>query len=107
MTCPLTENGFLRIFGHPGYPGGPGSPEGARKELRVIRGMACHRFIPDSVSIDELDVFRSLAGVGPEQITDLYLLGLAVRNRITFASSDRGVQADHVKGGAAALAIIP
>ncbi|MEI8310435.1 MAG: hypothetical protein WCH98_06750 [Verrucomicrobiota bacterium] len=26
-TCPLTENAFLRIVGHPNYPEGPGSPE--------------------------------------------------------------------------------
>lgn len=25
-TCPLTENGFLRIYGNPVYPDGPGSP---------------------------------------------------------------------------------
>jgi predicted nucleic acid-binding protein len=29
-TCPLVENGFLRIFGSARYPGGPGSPEEAR-----------------------------------------------------------------------------
>ena len=25
-TCPLTQNGLLRIMGQPGYPMGPGSP---------------------------------------------------------------------------------
>ena len=25
-TCPMTENGLLRIVGHPRYPNSPGSP---------------------------------------------------------------------------------
>jgi predicted nucleic acid-binding protein len=28
-TCPLSENGYLRIYGHASYPGGPGSPMAA------------------------------------------------------------------------------
>ena len=26
LFCPLVENGFLSIYGHPAYPQGPGSP---------------------------------------------------------------------------------
>jgi len=33
-TCPLTENAFLRILGHPSYPKGPGSPSAARTLLQ-------------------------------------------------------------------------
>lgn len=107
VTCPLTENGFLRIYGHPSYPNGPGSPEAALEELRVIRGMTCHRFLGDTVSIDDPGVFRSLAGIGPKQITDVYLLGLAARNRMAFATFDAGVPAERVVGGVAALVPIP
>lgn len=42
-TCPLTENGFLRIYGHPAYPGGPGSPAHALLDLRVYRQRRGHR----------------------------------------------------------------
>lgn len=106
-TCPLTENGFLRIYGHPSYPGGPGSPEAALELLRVIRGMSCHRFLADSVSIEDSGVFDSLGGIGPKQITDVYLLGLAAKNRISFASFDRGIPAELVFGGKDALCVIP
>lgn len=36
LFCPLVENGFLRIYSHPGYPGGPGSPEKAAVDLHDI-----------------------------------------------------------------------
>ena len=26
-SCPLTENGMLRVMGSPAYPGGPGTPQ--------------------------------------------------------------------------------
>jgi toxin-antitoxin system PIN domain toxin len=107
VTCPLTENGFIRIYGHPSYPNGPGSPDAALDELRVIRGMPCHRFLGDTVSIDDPGVFHSLAGIGPKQVTDVYLLGLAAKNRISFATFDAGVPSERVVNGAAALCLIP
>ena len=66
-----------------------------------------HRFLGDIVSINDPGVFRSLAGIGPKQIADVYLLGLAAKNRISFATFDGGVPADRVLGGNAALCLIP
>lgn len=66
-----------------------------------------HRFLGDIVSTNDPGVFRSLAGIGPKQITDVYLLGLAAKNRISFATFDGGVPADRVLGGNAALCLIP
>ena len=66
-----------------------------------------HRFLGDIVSINDPGVFRSLAGIGPKQITDVYLLGLAAKNRISFATFDGGAPADRVVGGNAALCLIP
>ena len=37
---------------------------------------------------------------GPRQITDLYLLALAVKNRGAFVTFDRLIPADAVKGAA-------
>ena len=107
VTCPLTENGFLRIYGHPSYLGGPGSPEAALDELRVIRDMPRHRFLGDTLSLDDPGVFHSLAGIGPKQITDIYLLGLAAKHRISFATFDAAIPVDQVVGGAATLVLIP
>lgn len=106
VTCPLTENGFVRIYGHPSYPGGPGSPALALEELRAIRSMTCHRFVGDTLSIDDPVAFHSLAGIGPREVTDLYLLALAVRHRMSFVTFDSSISAERVVGGADALAVI-
>ncbi len=45
-TCPLVENGFLRIFGARTYPGGPGSPKEARPILLRLLAAAVHQFWP-------------------------------------------------------------
>jgi hypothetical protein len=107
VTCPLTENGFLRIYGHPSYPGGPGSPGEALAELQVIRALARHRFLGDTVSIDDPGVFHSLDKVTPKQLTDVYLLGLAARHRLSFATFDHRIPTSLVIGGRKALEMIP
>lgn len=103
-TCPLTENGFLRIYGHPSYPGGPGSPEGAAKDLAILRNRGDHRFFPDAISL--LDRSVSLKGTGASQLTDLYLLALAVHQSAKFVTLDDRVPAHLVKGGTSALVVI-
>jgi len=106
VTCPLTENGFVRIYGHPSYPGGPGSPALALEELRVIRSMSCHRFIADTLSLDDPHAFHSLEGISPKQLTDLYLLALAARHQISFATLDGSIPSGRVVGGPATLVVI-
>lgn len=58
VTCPLTQNGFVRIYGHPRYPGGPGSPAEAMVELRHLLSLRTHRFISDSLPLSDTGVFR-------------------------------------------------
>jgi toxin-antitoxin system PIN domain toxin len=106
VTCPLTENGFLRIYGHPSYPNGPGGPGVALEELRMIRSLPTHQFITDSLSIDDPDSFHSFSSIGPRQITDLYLLALAAKQRMSFVTFDTSIPADRVVGGSAALVVI-
>jgi len=106
VTCPLTENGFLRIYGHPNYPGGPGSPEAARRDLLVIRSLPNHQFLTDSVSLGESIRFPSLEGASPKQLTDLYLLALAAANGIRFATFDQQIPVDLMSDGRRALEVI-
>ncbi len=106
-TCPLTENGFLRIYGHPDYPGGPGSPGEALIELRHLLALPGHRFLPADLTIARASMFGSLAGVSPRQLADLYLLGVASRHGVRFATMDENVPAALIAGGPAALHVIP
>lgn len=99
-TCPLTENGMLRILGHPNYPRGPGSPEAAWVSLRKILAIPGHRFLPDDFSLPE--ALPTLKGVSSGQLTDLYLVALAVRNDARFLTLDQRIDPRLVPGGAAA-----
>ena len=104
-TCPLTENGFVRIVGNPRYLNTPGGPSAAAENLRAMRDHPGHVFWPDSVSL--FDPLVDLAKItAPGQVTDAYLLALAVRREGFLATLDRRIDPAGVKGGAAALRMI-
>lgn len=105
-TCPITENGFLRIYGHPDYPGGPGSPALAMAPLSAIRNRPDSVFLPDDVSLADPAKRNALKRATPKQLTDIYLLSLAVQHDGTFVSFDRGIQADWVERGNRAFEIL-
>ncbi|MFO7782676.1 MAG: VapC toxin family PIN domain ribonuclease [Spirochaetia bacterium] len=106
LFCPLVENGFLRIYGHPAYPGGPGSPERAAVDLRDMLELPNAQFISEDISIRDHDIFCSMANLTPRQLTDVYLLGLSVSKGARFATLDGRVPVDAVRGGSEALTVI-
>jgi toxin-antitoxin system PIN domain toxin len=104
-TCPLTENGFVRILGHANYPNGPGSPTVARDLLAEICRLPGHQFWPDEATLRETAIFPKLTT--SRQVTDLYLLALAVQKAGRLATLDERMDASLVPGGKAAYCLIP
>ena len=102
----MTENGFLRILGHPAHPSRLGSLEGAREILDGLCQSEGHRFWADEVSVRNRSQFPELAQVTPKTLTDVYLLGLAAMKKARFATFDRRVNARIVMGGSHALEVI-
>ena len=105
-TCPLTENGVLRIVGHARYPNSPATPAAVAEILSVLRTLGGHEFWPDDVSLFDpqlLDLTRLLDSA---QVTDTYLLALAVAHSGNLATFDRHLVPDAVIGGLQALHII-
>ncbi|MEI6568594.1 MAG: TA system VapC family ribonuclease toxin [Verrucomicrobiota bacterium] len=100
-TCPLVENGFLRILGSRKYPGGPGSPQGARPILSGLLATPGHQFWEDDLTLTAANVCLTLPA--SEAITDIYLLALAVKHKGRFATFDQSIDASLVPGGPAAL----
>ncbi|MEK7952995.1 TA system VapC family ribonuclease toxin [Luteolibacter soli] len=105
-TCPLTESGFLRIYGHPSYPHGPGSPEKALMDLRAYRARRGHHFLPCDLSLSD-PMFTSLAGLAPQRVTGIYLVALALKYGIRFATFDANLPTSLVARGSHAVDVIP
>jgi uncharacterized protein len=102
-SCPLTENGVIRIVGHPRYPNSPGSPADVADVVRSLRQLSGHRFWADDISLLDthlLDVERVRTSA---QVTDTYLLALAVAHGGKLATFDRRLSDAAVHGGRAAL----
>ena len=105
-TCPLTENGLIRIVGHPKYPSSPGPPSAVLQSLVAIRGLAGHTFWPDELSIADAEFFAPELLSSHSRVTDSYLLALAHANGGRLATMDQKLAAEVVPGGKKALALI-
>lgn len=103
-TCPLTENGFIRIASHPNYPNRPGDVAAVFDIFRQLREARGHHFWTDDLSI--LRVLEPDAIITHAQITDVYLLGLAVHKKGKLATLDQRIPVDAVRGGRKALELI-
>jgi uncharacterized protein len=98
-SCPITQNGCLRIMSHPGYPGT--LPVQAISERpRDAVASPFHEFWPDDLSVLDVRLVDAARVHGPRQITDVYLLGLAVRRAGRFVTFDASVALHAVKGAA-------
>jgi toxin-antitoxin system PIN domain toxin len=105
-TCPVTEIGLIRVLGHSRYPKGPGTPAAAAELLSGIRALAGHIFWTDETSLFDAPHVR-LERIGTSaQVTDTYLLALAVAKSGRLATFDRRLSAAAVEGGAAALQVV-
>lgn len=87
---PLTQNGCVRILSQSAYPNRLDITEAIHR-LRALTSTPYHLFVADDVSLldDAIVVGHSL--LGPAQITDVYLLALAVSHRIRLVTLDRSV----------------
>jgi toxin-antitoxin system PIN domain toxin len=103
-TCPLTENGFVRVASHPQYPNRPGDAGTVLGILRRFCAAGGHHFWPADISIR--DVIESGQIVTHARITDIYLLGLAVHRDAKLATLDTRIPARAIAGGADALELI-
>ncbi|MBX3590116.1 MAG: PIN domain-containing protein [Burkholderiaceae bacterium] len=104
-SCPITQNGCIRIMSQPGYPA-PLAPAQVADRLRMATGTAHHAFWPDDLDLVGSDDLRWTAILGSRQITDAYLLALAVRNGGRFVTFDRAAPLAAVAGAAAAHLVV-
>jgi uncharacterized protein len=105
-TCPLTENGVLRIVGHARYPNSPGTPAVVAELLTALCTLPGHDFWPDDITLLDAGRVDSSRLLDSAQVTDSYLLALARANGGQLATFDQRLVADAVVNGAQALHLI-
>lgn len=86
-TCPVTQGALVRLL----VREGTSAPDAVAFLGEVLRD-ARHRFWPDDLGFDQIDV---AAVVGHRQVTDAYLAGLARARGGRLATFDRGLAAVH------------
>lgn len=105
-TCPMTENGVIHIVGNPKYPNTPGSPAAVAPIVAQFRTLPGHVFWSDDLSLVGSALIDAQKILTSAQVTDSYLLGLAVAKGGRLATFNRRLSTKAVKGGDAALNVI-
>ena len=96
-SCPLTQNGCLRIMSQPGYA----QPQPMAVLLAMLQrstNASAHALWSDDISLLDTSRFTHAHMHSHGQLTDLYLLGLAVQNKGRFVSFDRRIPLTPVAG---------
>lgn len=96
-SCPITENGLLRIMSQPAYP----NPQPvALIAERFAEACAApeHKFWPENISLVSDKLINWPRLLGHRQITDAYLLALAVQHKGRFVTFDQRLSVDVVVG---------
>ncbi len=99
-SCPLTQNGCIRILSQPAYPGSR-PPAAIASRLADAAGTPWHAFWPDDRSLLDPGCIDWRHVLGSRQLTDVYLLALAVRHGGRLVTIDRAVPRTAVIGAAA------
>ncbi|WP_337186870.1 hypothetical protein [Phenylobacterium sp.] len=97
---------MIRILSGPRYARSTGSPAAVLPFLRKLTSQPGHRFWADDVSLLDPAWFVEAALLNSAQLTDVYLLALAVRNGGRLATFDRKIRPEAAVGGQAALHVI-
>ncbi|WP_081162755.1 TA system VapC family ribonuclease toxin [Ensifer aridi] len=105
-TCPITENGVIRIVGSPKYPNSPGSPSLVMEIVGKLRALPGHCFWPDDMSLVGSGDIAAAKILTSGQVTDTYLLALAKAHGGQLATFDRKLSAAAVIRGNSALHLI-
>jgi uncharacterized protein len=91
-TCPLAQAGFVRIVSNPAFSSSCVSVQQATEGLADSVRDDAHQFWPDSISLPDAAALLTSPISSHQQITDAYLVALAIRNKGKLATLDRGIQ---------------
>jgi uncharacterized protein len=97
-TCPLTENGLLRILSSPGYPNTPTTILDLAQRLEEFKqSLSDYAFWADDFSASQW-LSENRHSVASSRLTDAYLLKLAVKKNGALATFDLRIQPSLIRG---------
>ena len=107
VTCPFTQAGFVRIVSNPAFSRDAVRPRDAAEVLLANTAAKDHVFWGDDLPLAEAVAFASVRLMGHQQVTDAYLLGLAVHRGGVLATLDRRVPASSSARPSQSRAAVP
>lgn len=96
-SCPITQNGCVRVLSQSGYPGAQ-PPARIAARLAHAAAQRWHAFWADDLSLLDEGCLAWRHVLGARQLTDVYLLALAVRHDGRLVTFDRSIPLDAVPG---------
>lgn len=96
-SCPITQNGCIRIMSNPGYPEAIPTVHVAKRLEEAVNDSA-HEFWPDDISLVNSSFFNWSFVLGHRQVTDMYLLALAFNHGGRLVTFDRSIMIEAVSG---------
>lgn len=106
LTCPLVQNGVIRIASQRAYPNALGTTAEVHEVVAGFCADPRHEFCPDDISLlDPAHLGRPVL-LTPSRVTDLYLLALARHHSASLATFDRRIPAEAVPDGPRHLTVI-
>ena len=90
-TCPMTQAALIRVLSNPAFSQNALTPREALEVLVRNVGLPGHEFWADSIDLPEVLRQMPAALTGHQQITDAYLVALAMKNQGKLATLDRAI----------------
>ncbi|HEY9066581.1 MAG TPA: TA system VapC family ribonuclease toxin [Burkholderiaceae bacterium] len=100
-SCAVTQNGCVRIMSQPAYPNSLPAARVAER-LREATLTVHHLFVPEAPSLLDTTMFDTEQLLGHRQVTDAWLLGVAVQHDLRVVTFDAAMPLRAVRGASAA-----
>ena len=92
-TCALTQAGFVRIVSNPRFSPAAVTVREAKEMLTIVGRLEGHAFWPMNIGFPEASAPFAHKLFGHRQVSDAYLLGLAIKEKGSLATLDHGLVA--------------
>ncbi len=98
-TCPMTENGLIRILSNPQYSKKVRlTPSEVIRRFKAFVDKQNHRLLKDTISLTDAGLFHPDQILGSKQINDIYLLALALKHGVRFVTFESSINLRAVNG---------